>query len=344
MTEETIKVSMMRMRTGRGNAVLLPDANLRIAVLWGGESAEREVSAQSASQVSSALSAAGHTVSRHEITPDLDFAFLRTGIDVAFIAAHGAYGEDGTIQGILELLHVPYVGSDVATSALCFDKYLTKRMLRTADLHLPLGHCISVQSAEPVHAIQEAGAAYGYPLVVKPRRGGSTIGLSIIHGPEEAEAAWNQASPFGDVLVEECIEGTEITVAIVGNEPPLVCPPIEIVSHNPVYDYDAKYTPGASEHVIPARLPEQAIAACRDAALLAHTTLGCRDLSRTDMIVDASGTPHVLEINTIPGLTQVSLLPDAANAAGVPFPALCELLIDLALHRSTKELNEATAQ
>ncbi len=342
MTEET--ATGIHMPVGGGTAATSKHRSLRIAVLWGGESAEREVSAQSASQVSSALSALGHVVSRHEITADLDFAFLRGEVDVAFIAAHGTHGEDGTIQGILELLHVPYIGSDVAASALCFDKYLTKQLLRTTDLHLPRGHSIPVSAAEPVKAIQEAGATYGYPLVVKPRRGGSTIGLSIIHSPDEAESAWNAAYPLGDVLVEECIMGTEITVAIVGNDPVCVCPPIEIVSHNPVYDYDAKYTPGASEHVIPARLQENVLGACRDAALLVHTTLGCRDLSRTDMIVDSSGIPHVLEVNTIPGLTQVSLLPDAANAAGVSFPSLCELLIDLALQRSTKEIHEATPQ
>ncbi len=342
MTEESATESVMR--TGGGTVATSARNSLRIAVLWGGESAEREVSAESSAQVTGALSALGHVVTRHEITPDLDLDFLQTHVDVAFIAAHGRYGEDGIIQGILELLHVPYVGSDVAASALCFDKFLAKRLLRTTDLHLPRGHSIPVNAKDAVQQVREAGAAYGYPLVVKPRRGGSTIGLSIIRGPEEAEAAWKAASPLGDVLVEECIRGMEITVAIVGNAPALVCPPIEIISHNPVYDYDAKYTPGASEHVIPARLPEPVIAACREAALLAHATLGCRDLSRTDMIVDGSGTPHVLEVNTIPGLTQVSLLPDAANAAGVSFPALCELLIDLALQRSTKEQHEATAQ
>ena len=179
-----------------------------------------------------------------------------------------------------------------------------------------------------------AAAELGFPLVVKPRHGGSTIGLSIVRAADGLLPAWETAAAHGEVLCERFVAGTEVTVGILGDNPPRALPTLEIVSERPLYDYAAKYTAGQSHHVIPARLPEEVRRACQDAALRAHLALGCRDLSRVDVIVEGDGRPWVLEVNSIPGLTELSLLPDAARAAGIAFPEVCQGLVDAALARS----------
>ena len=310
--------------------------SLRIAIVCGGPGPEAEVSRESAAQVRRALRSRGHRCTVLEVDREL-WPALQTGrFDCVFVAVHGRFGEDGTVQGICELLGLPYTGSDVLASALCFDKATAKRLLAAAGLPTPAWRTVPAVEASPgsiARALRAAVAELGVPLVVKPRRGGSTIGLSVVRDPDAVLSAHRIAAPYGEVLCERFVAGTEVTVGILGDNAPRALPTLEIISQRPLYDYAAKYTAGQSRHVIPARLPEAHRAACQAAALGAHLALGCRDVSRVDLIVDGDGTPWVLEVNAIPGLTELSLLPDAARADGVAFADLCQALVDAALRR-----------
>ena len=310
--------------------------NLRIAVVCGGPSPEAEVSRLSASQVAAALGSRGHACTLLEVDAELWPALQAGGYDCAFIAVHGRFGEDGTVQGACELLGLPYTGSDVLATALCFDKVTAKRLFEAEGLRTPPWRTVPGSDSgagRVAEAMAAAARELGLPLVVKPRQGGSTIGLSIVREADGLVRAWETAGIHGDVLCERFVAGTEVTVGILGDNPPRPLETLEIVSERPLYDYAAKYTAGQSHHVIPARLPEEVRRACRDAALCAHRALGCRDLSRVDLIVDADAVPWVLEVNAIPGLTELSLLPDAARAAGIAFPDVCQGLVDAALAR-----------
>jgi D-alanine-D-alanine ligase len=307
---------------------------LRIAVVSGGRSSEAEVSRASAAQVIAALHRQGHHCVELECDEEL-WEALRGGYDVVFLALHGRYGEDGTVQGICELLDLPYTGSDVLASALCFDKAMAKRVLSGAGLSTPPWHVVprNLPPAEALERTHAAAVEFGLPMVVKPNRAGSTIGLSIVRDGDDLKSAFDLAAWHDDVLCEKFVDGMEITIGILGHNPPRALPTLEIISHRPLYDYAAKYTAGQSEHIIPARLPEAQRDAAQDVAVRAHRLLGCRAISRVDIVVDAAGTPWVLEVNTIPGLTEISLLPDAARAAGVSFDDICQALLDDALLR-----------
>jgi D-alanine-D-alanine ligase len=307
--------------------------SLRIAVVCGGASSEAEVSRASAAQVAAALGSLGHRCTLIEVDPELSPALQAGGYDVAFIAVHGRFGEDGTVQGMCELLDLAYTGSDVLATALCFDKVMAKRVLVAEAVDTPEWQLVSARADDIEAAMRAAVERLGMPLVVKPRHGGSTIGLSIVRDPAQLVEAHGLAAAHGEVLCERFIAGTEITIGILGHNPPQALPTLEIVSQRPVYDYAAKYTAGQSQHIIPARIPGPERTAAQEMARRAHLALGCRDLSRVDIIVDAAGRPWVLEVNAIPGLTELSLLPDAARAAGIEFPVLCQRLVDWALER-----------
>ena len=265
----------------------------------------------------------------------------RDRVDVAFIALHGRFGEDGTIQGMLELLGIPYTGSGVLASALAMDKIVSKRLLRQAGVTTPESVDIRRRSELKGRDIAGEVRALGYPVMVKPNRQGSTIGMTKVESEGELLSAIEEAFKYdSQVLIEEFVPGTEITVGLLGNDEPEVLPIVEIVPAKGFYDYEAKYTPGATDEIVPARISESAAARARELALAAHKALGCRGMSRVDMIV--SGTPAsqrlagdqdvmVLEVNTIPGMTPTSLLPTAAKAAGISFPELLDRLIRLAL-------------
>ena len=311
--------------------------SLRIAVVCGGPSPENEVSRLTASQVAGALRSRGHPTTTLEVDAELWPALQAGGYDCVFVAVHGRFGEDGTVQGVCELLGLPYTGSDLLATALCFDKVAAKRLLVAEGIATPPWLTVPGVSNDPGEieaAMTAAARELGYPLVVKPRRGGSTIGLALVREAGGLLAGWETASAHGEVLCERFVAGTEVTVGILGDNPPRALPTLEIVSQRPLYDYAAKYTAGQSQHVIPARLPEAQRRACQDAAVRAHRALGCRDLSRVDVIVDRDGVPWVLEVNAIPGLTELSLLPDAARAAGISFPDVCQGLVDAAIARS----------
>lgn len=312
---------------------------MRIAVLRGGKSAEREVSLRSGEQVAKALRGRGHDVT----DVDLDAStwdVLRDGrFECVFNALHGRMGEDGTVQGMLELLGLPYTGSGVLASALCMDKARAGKVLSGAGLHVPEFEELEVKEGVAADVVERLVKQVGLPLVVKPVREGSTIGVTIARDADAVASGLVLAGRYDRrVLVQRFATGTEVTIGVLATPEVQVLPTLEIVSDNPVYDYDAKYTAGKSHHIIPARIPEAARDAAADAARRAFLELGCSGMARVDIIVDPAGTPWVLEVNTVPGLTELSLLPDAARAAGVSFDDLCQRLVDHAVGRHERHV------
>ncbi|MGH7760511.1 MAG: D-alanine--D-alanine ligase family protein [Candidatus Dormibacteraceae bacterium] len=317
---------------------------MKVAVLRGGKSAEREVSLRSGAQVEKALRMRGHDVTGVDV--DLNtWAVLRDGkFACVFNALHGRLGEDGTVQGMLELLGLPYTGSGVLASALCMDKTRANAMLEAAGLDVPAFEEIEMREGVAPDVVERLVAMYGLPLVIKPVREGSTIGLTIARDVDQAATGLVLAARYDRrVLVQEFARGTEITVGVLATPEVQVLPTLEIVSDNPVYDYDAKYTAGKSHHIIPARISDQAQKDASDSARRAFVELGCAGMARIDIIVDADGTPWVLEVNTVPGLTEVSLLPDAARAAGISFDELCQRLVDHAVGRHDRRVGPSAA-
>jgi len=250
--------------------------------------------------------------------------------DVVFIALHGRFGEDGTVQGLLELLEIPYVGSGVLASALAMNKIMSRKLFEHEGIPLPAA-LTARRGVDASAFAQEIEHTLGYPVVVKPNEQGSTIGISIVHHPRDLQTALDLAFKFDEhILVEEFVKGTEITGAVIGNDDPICLPIIEIVPEGGFYDYHAKYTPGATEEIVPARIPHAQYVEAQRLAIACHKALGCKGMSRTDMIVSAERIV-VLEVNTIPGMTPTSLLPRAAEAAGISFPELLDRLIEYAL-------------
>lgn len=304
---------------------------LTIALLSGGVSSEREVSLNSGSQVYDALDKTKYDILRYDPKTDLPrlMADARR-IDAALIILHGAFGEDGTVQGLLDLLGIPYQGSGVLGSAAAMNKLAAKRLYAQAGLPIP-----AYAVARCVQGIDPEGVAerLGLPLVVKPVVGGSSVGITIVRRSEDlraaVEAGW-QHDP--SVLIEAYIEGTEITGGVIGNDALEALPIIEIIPgrQHEFFDYTAKYTPGATQEICPARIDAELTAEAQRLALEAHRTLFCRGYSRTDMMLRGREI-FVLETNTIPGMTATSLLPQAARSAGLSFGQLLDRLIELSL-------------
>jgi D-alanine-D-alanine ligase len=312
---------------------------MKIAVLCGGRSAERDVSLKSGAQVQEALRSLGHEA----VAVDID---LRTwdvlrdgGFGCVFNALHGRFGEDGTVQGMLELLDLPYTGSGILASALCMDKSLAGEMMSNAGLNVPAFAELEVKEGVAADTVQQLVSSYGLPMVIKPVREGSTIGITIAHNVDQVADGLVLASRYDRrVLAQKFQAGTEITVGVLATPELLVLPTLEIVSENPVYDYDAKYTAGKSHHIIPARISDKAKTnAARDAAT-AFGILGCAGMARVDIIVDPDDLAWILEVNTVPGLTALSLLPDAAKAAGIAFAELVKRLVEHAIGRHERRV------
>jgi D-alanine-D-alanine ligase len=254
------------------------------------------------------------------------------GVDVAFLALHGTYGEDGTLQGLLDLLGIPYVGSGTLASALAMDKAMAKKLLAADGVPVPAGTVVerSTFASDPDGEADRA-CAVALPAIVKPVAQGSSVGLTLVAARNEMGAALGKALVHDRrALVEERLLGAEITVGVLGNRQLQALPVVEIVSKHALFDYQSKYDASLSEEICPARIPKGAADAASELALRAHRSLGCRGLSRTDMILTARG-PVVLEVNTLPGMTVNSLLPKAARAAGIAFPELLHRLVQLAL-------------
>lgn len=248
------------------------------------------------------------------------------GIDVAFLALHGKFGEDGTVQGFLDLIGVPYTGSGVLASALAMDKVMAKVVLSAAGIPTPRG--IHVRRGERFDA-----AGLRPPLVVKPSKQGSSVGMRMVTRLADLESAVDEALRHDDeALVEQRIVGTEVTVGVIGNDALEALPVVEIVPKNDFFDYGAKYDPAQCEEICPARIPNELAARAQDLAIRSHRALRCAGYSRTDLMLGPDG-PVVLEVNTLPGMTMNSLLPKAAAAAGVPFGELLDRIVRLALER-----------
>ncbi len=313
-------------------------------MLRGGLSAEREVSLRSGAQVEAALRGLGHDVTAVDLDANT-WDTLRDGsFACVFNSLHGRLGEDGGVQGMLELLGIPYTGSGILASALCMDKARANTVMAGAGLHIPDFEEIEVKDGVAADVVERLVSRFGLPLVVKPVREGSTIGLTIAKDADAAASGLVLAARYDRrVLVQRFQAGTEITVGVLATPEVQVLPTLEIVSDNPTYDYDAKYTAGKSHHIIPARISERAQLTAADSAGRAFVLLGCAGMARVDIIVDAKNTPWILEVNTVPGLTELSLLPDAARAAGITFEQMCQRLVDHAIQRHAHRVGPPVA-
>lgn len=297
----------------------------KIGVLMGGTSAEREVSLKTGKAVAEALTRRGLKVISIDVGKDITKRLLGEKIDLAFIALHGRGGEDGTVQGLLELLGIPYTGSEVLASALALNKIQAKKVFKFHRLPIPKFRVL--KKGDPRSRIQDLG--FPLPLVIKPAREGSTIGISIVRNKRDIKKAMEKAFGYDEeIILEEYIEGKEVTVGIVGDE---ALPVIEIRPKDAFYTYEAKYIKGLTDFVIPARLPKKVYSQVQRIALIAYHALGCRHFARVDMIVNKKNKPYLLEVNTIPGMTATSLLPQAAAKRGISFDDLVLRILELAL-------------
>ena len=309
---------------------------LRVALLMGGLSSERAISLKGGAEVAKGLDPERYQVVRYDLKIDLPRLVAEAAqIDVALIVLHGRYGEDGTVQGLLELLHIPYQGSGVLGSALAMNKRFTKLMYREAGLPVARDRLLfRGEPYDPQALVQELG----WPMVVKPNQEGSSVGITIAHEEEQLRAGLAKAFDLDhEVLLEEYLEGREVTCGVLGNIELQALPLVEIIPSEQFifFDFEAKYQEGASEEICPADLDPEITRRAQDYGARAHRALGLRGYSRTDMIVRGNEL-YLLETNTIPGMTQTSLLPLAARAAGMDFSALLDRLISLALEASLK--------
>lgn len=320
---------------------------LTVAVIQGGPSSEAEVSRASAKSVARALETAGHRVLRLELDAYLAESLRSNGTEVAFPVSHGAVGEDGSLQGLLECLDLPYVGSNVLASALAMNKRAAKVMF--AEAGLPIAPGLSLPRGDAMDAAERALAALGEKVVVKPCSSGSAIGVTRFDAGASAadlaraiEEAWALDAV---VLVERFAQGSEGTCGVLDlhGKAPQALPPTEVrAAKDAFYTYQARYAPGRSEHLCPAPWDAAVARRVREVALAAHRALGCRDLSRVDFVVgDRPDDVVLLEVNTMPGFTDTSLYPEAANIAGIPMPELCSALAMGAKTRGASPRNQA---
>jgi D-alanine-D-alanine ligase len=306
---------------------------LRIALIAGGLSGEREVSLKSGDAVEKALDPKKYDVKRYDPRDGLGLLLAESGnIDLALILLHGRYGEDGSMQGLLDLLGVPYVGSGILGSAMAMNKKVAKSVFRSQGLLV--AEDVLLNRGEP-YSSEQIRKRLGASTVVKPVSEGSSLGVTICHTEEDLFEGIDTAFRHDhEILVERFVSGKEITCCVLGNESPEALPVIEIVP-NPQYnffDYHAKYTPGATSEICPARISQAQTKDVQSCAIRAHKALYCRDWSRTDMILH-KGEVYVLETNTIPGMTETSLVPLAARTAGMSFSQLVDRLIGLCMER-----------
>ena len=298
----------------------------RIAVLMGGQSTEREISIRTGQAVLAALLKKGYNAIRLDMDASVAYRLRDVRAQMVFIALHGAGGEDGTIQGMLETQRVPYTGSGVQACAMAMDKVVTKALLEYHGIPVPRG---LVRTRSERNARLPRG--FALPVVVKPINQGSTVGISIVRRPQELAAAIQLALKYGaTVLVEEYIKGRELTVGVVNDSP---LPVVEIEAPQGFYDYAAKYTRGASVYKAPAPIPARTSKLLQSLALEVHRRLGCRAATRVDFRLDERGRPFVLELNTVPGMTEMSLLPMAAKVAHLTYEGLVEAILQSAVDR-----------
>ena len=308
-----------------------------IALLAGGKSGEREVSLKGAAIFEKSLDPEKFDIRRYDPATDLEFLARDSNqIDFAFILLHGLYGEDGSVQGMLDLLDIPYQGSGILGSAVAMDKNLAKILYKTAGI--PVAEWCVIRKVDDFD-VDDIVDQFGLPLVIKPVRDGSSLGLTIARTKAQVlEGIAHALENDHRVMVEKFVKGREITVSVLGNDAPVAMPVIEIIpgEEYDFFDYNAKYLPGASKEVCPAEISDKLTARAQGYAVNAHKILQLSGYSRTDMIVDAGDKMYVLETNTIPGMTETSLLPQAVKVYGLDYPLLLERLIELGIeaHRN----------
>ncbi len=323
---------------------------MKVAVLMGGRSAEREISLRTGRGIAQALRNLGHDVAAIDaangrllppgdeeraavptsaLEPHGEVALSRpetlAGADVILIALHGAAGENGTLQALLDLAGTPYTGSGMLASALAMNKAMAKRLFEHAGIPTPRWRLLPAEARPGSFDPTEVG---GFPLIVKPNEEGSSVGLTVVESATALPAALHLAGESGEILVEEFIPGRELTVALIGAR---ALPVVEIRPKSGLYDYESKYTAGKSEYFCPADLPAPLTVHVQELGRRAAAALGCRGVSRVDFRLDASDVPHCLEVNTVPGMTPTSLVPMAAKAAGMSFDQVVQAMIDQAL-------------
>lgn len=301
----------------------------KIVVVCGGTSTEAEVSRRTGKAVADALKSKNYNVELLELNPQTFAAVIREkNCDIVFNAVHGKYGEDGLIQGTLDMLKIPYTGSGVLAAALTMDKIATKHFLNSAQISTPKFVVYrEADRTEDLAAVIEK--RFGLPVVIKAPAQGSSIGVTIVENSADMDAAIDNAFSFGtQILVEEFIKGRELTVTVMGNSDEAeALPVIEITTATGRYDYKSKYTPGLSTHIVPAQIPEDVTAEVQRLAIAAFKLCKCSGVARVDMMLSEENVPYVIEINSVPGMTETSLVPDAAKAAGIEFPELCEKIL-----------------
>ena len=299
----------------------------------GGLSAEKEISLKSGKAVLKALLEKGYQPLGIEVDRSVTTHLFKEKIEVAFIALHGPWGEDGSMQGLLEMMGIPYTGSGVLASALAMDKVMAKKIFCYHQLPTPQFQVVSYGHGRPELTIDT-------PLVVKPVCGGSTLGTSIVKSRNELEKALRKAAEYDrEIMIEKYVDGKDITVGILNGE---YLPVIEVVPGGGFYNYDAKYSPGRTEYIVPARLPQGLTQKAQKLAVAAYRALVCSGAARVDFRMDGKGNPAILEVNTIPGLTETSLLPMAAAQVGIDFPNLTErILFSARLHINAKAIKNS---
>lgn len=317
---------------------------IKIAVLMGGPSQEHVISLKSGEGVVAALRRRGWEVEPIIIPKTLGLekasyfakqTLLDSESQVAFIALHGPFGEDGVIQGVCEEISIPYTSSNVQSSRSAMDKAVSRRLFKEAGIAVP--NAVVLEGAASWEDIDNLH----YPLIVKPTQQGSSVGIYVVEYSNQLEQAIAQASPYGPILVEEYIHGRELTVGILGDE---ALPVVEIRPSEPFFNFTAKYTKGSTKYLAPAPLDSKTTQAIQAIGVLAHQVLGCRHLSRTDLILDRSGEAYVLEVNTVPGFTATSLLPMAARCVDISYDELCERLVVMTMASSDEAISEAKKQ
>jgi len=333
----------------------LNNRKIKIALFAGGTSPERAVSKSTGAAIFNALTSLGYQTvvidpayglnqpeNVMKIFAEEDHAevsnknyievvnsHLLNNVDLVFLALHGRWGEDGTIQSLLELRGIKYTGSNVLSSAIAMDKIMSKILFQHNDIKTPAWFSVDVRHINLDAAIKQIGDSFGFPCVVKPNDQGSTVGLTICKKEEDAEAAIKLAHHFSEkALIEEYIDGHELTVAIVENK---ALPVLEIKPKHNYYDYECKYTHGMSEYVVPAEIPTEIFSLLQEQALKAFNALGCSGYGRVDFRVDKNFNSYCLEVNTLPGMTSTSLVPKMADAVGISFEQLVEKIIILSL-------------
>lgn len=299
-------------------------SNRRVGVLLGGWGEEREISVKTGEAIATALEKRGHQVTRVMAGKGLDQSLRAAQIDVAVLALHGRMGEDGKVQGLLEVMGIPYTGSRVLASALAMNKGYARKLFRQHNLATPAGYVVA--RAE-IDQVEELHCDLGFPCVVKPASGGSSVGLTVVNTLDQLKPAVVKACRYGgEALVERFVKGREITVAILNGE---VLGSCEISSPGATFDYSTKYEGGAKYH-LPPRISPVRLSNIETMAMTAYRALGCTGAARIDFICPEVGNEVILEVNTLPGMTPTSLLPKIAKAAGISFEALCEKLLDAA--------------